>query len=182
MTSPKTLFTADDLWRLPSDGKRYELVRGELVEMPPAGARHGNVAINLGTLLNAYVRAGDLGKVFAAETAFVLQRHPDTVRAPDAAFVSKERLPSGDLPEGFLEVVPDLVVEVVSPSDTAVDVQRKVEDWLHAGVRLVWVIYPGTRSVAVYRSLADIRLLTEADTLEGDSVLPGFSCLVAELF
>ncbi len=182
MSTPKVLLTADDLLRLSRTGKRYELVGGELVEMAPTGARHGRVAIRSGSRLNAYVEQNDLGEVFAAETGFRLERQPDKVRAPDVAFVSKGRLPPGELPKGFLDIVPDLVIEVVSPGDTATYVQAKVEDWLQAGVRLVLVMYPDTRSVAVYRSLDDVRVLTEGDQLQGDPVLPGFSCPVKEIF
>jgi len=182
MSTQKILFTADDLLRLPNEGKRYELVKGELIEMAPTGGRHGRVAIRIGWRLGAYVEQQDLGEVFAAETGFLLERNPDKVRAPDGAFVAKGRLPPGDLPVGFLDIVPDLVVEVVSPSDTASYVQAKVEDWIRAGVRLVWVFYPDTRSVASYGSLDEVRILTESDRLQGDPVLPGFSCLVKDLF
>jgi Uma2 family endonuclease len=182
MSTQKVLFTADDLLRICTTGKRYELVDGELVEMAPTGARHGRVAIRTGSRLNNYVERNDLGEVFAAETGFRLARNPDKVRAPDVAFVSKGRLPQGDLPAGFLDIVPDLVVEVVSPSDTASYVQAKVEDWLRAGVHLVWVLYPDTRSVAVYRSLNEASVLTEDDQLQGNAVLAGFSHPVKDLF
>lgn len=182
MSTQKVLFTAEDLLRICATGKRYELVEGELVEMAPTGARHGRVASRADHRLRAYVEREDLGEVFAAETGFRLARNPDKVRAPDVAFVSKGRLPPGDLPVGFLDVVPDLVVEVVSPGDTASYVQAKVEDWLRAGVRLVWVFYPDTRSVAVYCSLGKSYILTEEDQLQGDPVLPGFTCPVKDLF
>lgn len=182
MSTQKLLFTADDLWRLSKEGKRYELVKGELIEMAPTGARHGRVAIRIGSRLNSYVEQQDLGEVFAAETGFRLERGPDKVRAPDVAFVAKGRLPPGELPAGFLDIVPDLVVEVVSPGDTANYIQAKVEDWLRSGVRLAWVFYPDTRSVASYGSLNEVRILTESDQLQGDPVLPGFSCLVKDLF
>lgn len=182
MSTEKVLLTADDLLRISGAGKRYELVRGELIEMAPAGGRHGRVAIRIGSRLNIHVEQQDLGEVLAAETGFRLERNPDRVRAPDVAFVAKGRLPPGDLPVGFLDIVPDLVVEVVSPGDTASYIQAKVEDWLRAGVRLAWVLYPDTRSVAVYRSLDKVRVLTEADHLHGDPVLPRFSCSVTDLF
>jgi Uma2 family endonuclease len=150
--------------------------------MAPTGGRHGRVAIRIGSRLNTYVEQEDLGEVFAAETGFLLERNPDKVRAPDGAFVAKGRLPPGDLPVGFLDIVPDLVVEVVSPSDTASYIQAKVEDWLRAGVSLAWVFYPDTRSVAVYRSLDEASVLSAGDHLQGDPVLPGFSCLVKDLF
>lgn len=185
MSTSRTLLTADDLLRLSSltmGAKKLELVKGELLAMRPAGGRHGRVAIRIGHRLDAYVEANDLGEVFAAETGFRIARDPDTVRAPDAAFIAKGRLPAGELPEGFLDIVPDLVVEVVSPNDTASYVQTKVEEWLRAGVRLVWVLYPDTRSVAVFSGLRNVRVLTQADQLDGGDALPGFTCHVRDLF
>lgn len=176
----QTLHTAEDLLRLSAQG-RYELVKGELIEMPPAGGRHGQVAMRIGIRLGAYVERQGLGEVFAAETGFYLAHRRDTVRAPDAAFVSRGRLPAGPAPEGYIDLTPDLAVEVVSPSDTASAIQAKVEDWLRAGTRLVWVVYPETRSVAVYGSLADVRILREGESLDGGEVVPGFSCPLAEI-
>lgn len=182
MTTSRTTYTAEDLMRLSSEGKRYELVKGELVEMAPTGGRHGRVSSRIDRRLGHFVEQHGLGELFAAETGFRLSRNPDTVRAPDVAFVARDRLPSADLPVGFPELAPDLVVEVLSPSDTAVQVQAKVEEWLRAGVRLVWVAYPDTRSVVVYRSLSEVTVLGEGDDLQGDPVLPGFSCPVSEIF
>jgi Uma2 family endonuclease len=182
MTTSRTIYTAEDLMRLSSEGKRCELVKGELVEMAPTGGRHGRVSSRIDRRLGNFVEQHGLGEVFAAETGFRLARNPDTVRAPDVAFVARERLPSPDLPTGYPELAPDLVVEVLSPSDTAVQVQAKVEDWLRAGVRLAWVVYPDTRSVVVYRSLSEVVVLGEEDNLQGDPVLPGFSCPVADIF
>jgi len=178
----RTTLTAEEFFHLATYDRCYELVKGELYEMTPAGAAHGSSAMRAGALLNVHVRANQLGEVFAAETGFILRRNPDTVRAPDAAFVSRDRLPTGELPVGFLELAPDLAVEVVSPGNTAREVQEKVEDWLRAGTRLLWVLYPATRSVAVHRSLEDVRVLSEEDALEGGEVIPGFACEVRELF
>jgi Uma2 family endonuclease len=182
MRTLKKLFTAEELLRLPTDGLRLELVKGKLYEMPPDGARHGNVAIRIASRLNAHVETAELGQVFAAETGFVLRRDPDTVRAPDAAFVSRDRLPQGELPVGFLELAPDLVVEVVSPSDSRREVREKAESWLLGGTRLVWVINPATRSATVYRSLDNFSDLSEDDTLDGEDVVPGLACQLRELF
>ena len=182
MRARKTLITAEELFRLSTTGCRYELVKGELFEMPPAGARHGSVAMRIGVLLGACVQANQLGYVFAAETGFILRRDPDTVRAPDASFVATDRFPAGELPIGFPELAPDLAVEVLSPSDTAREVEDKVEDWLQAGTRLVWVIDPATRSARVYRSLEELQELSEDDSLDGGDVLPGFACNIRELF
>ncbi|MBI4491533.1 MAG: Uma2 family endonuclease [Chloroflexi bacterium] len=182
MAVRRTLLTADELARLPDDRKRYELVRGELRTMPPAGAEHGMIAARLCARLLAHVEPRRLGDVFAAETGFLIERDPDTVRAPDAAFVAAGRFPEGHLPAGFAPLAPDLIAEVVSPFDAAAQVEEKVHEWLRAGVRLVWVIHPATRSVTVYRSLAEVRVLTEVDPLDGTPVLPGFTCPVRDLF
>ena len=182
MRALKTLFTAEELLHLPTKGRRLELVKGKVYEMPPAGARHGNVALQIGSLMNSYVRANQLGHVFAAETGFTLRRDPDTVRAPDASFVTTDRFPEEGLPTGFFEGSPDLAVEVVSPGDRPREVREKVADWLRAGTRLVWIIDPGTRSATVYRSLEDFEELSVDDSLNGGDVLPGFACSIGELF
>ena len=177
----KTLFTAEELLRLSRGRSRYELVQGELFEMAPAGAKHGRSAVRANMLLGTYVQANQLGETFAAETGFILARNPDTVRAPDACFVSAERLPPGELPASFLDIAPDLVVEVLSPEDTAGEVQQKVSEWLAAGTRLVWVIDPRRRSATVYRPLGDPQYLSENDVLGGEDVIPGFTCQVRDL-
>jgi Uma2 family endonuclease len=175
--------TADELLLLPDDGKRYELICGELHAMARAGGEHGYVAIEaayrLRTFLAQHPNAG--GVLFAAETGFRLTRGPDTVRAPDVAYVSEARRAQALVP-GYPEMAPDLVVEVVSPNDTAGEIQRKVDQWLAAGVRLVWVLYPSTRSALAYRADGTARLLHADDELTGDPVLPGFSCRLGELF
>jgi Uma2 family endonuclease len=113
---------------------------------------------------------------------FVLRRDPDTVRAADIAFVRRERLPAGDLPRGFFEGAPDLVVEILSPSDRYTDILRKVSEWLEAGAAMVWVVDPEHHGVMVFRSDGTLRLLGESDSLEGEEVLPGFRYPVGELF
>ena len=178
----RTLVTADELLRMPDDGKRYELIEGELIEMAPAGPRHGEIAATIVIVLGHYVRQNDLGTIFAAETGFLLRYDPDTVRAPDAAFIAKDRLPSEGVPIGYFDTIPDLVVEVVSPSDRAGQVQEKIEQWIEHGVKLVWVAYPECRSITVYRSLSEVQVLHEGDILTGGPVLPGFSCAVSDIF
>ena len=182
MRTLKKLFTAEELLHLPTNGQRLELVKGKLYEMPPAGARHGNVAINIGALLNVHVRSAGLGQVFAAETGFILARDPDTVRAPDVAFVARSRIPEGELPVGYMELAPDLAVEIISPTDRRREVREKAEDWLGFGVCLVWVIDPATHSATVYRSLDDVAELSEDDSLDGEDVVPGFACALGDLF
>ncbi len=182
MAAEKTLITADDLLRLRDDGMRHELVRGELRTMPPAGEEHGIVAGEAFGLIRDFVRPRRLGYVFAAETGFFLEHAPDLVRAPDVAFVAAGRFEGRRPSRRFSDLVPDLVVEVVSPYDTATEVEEKVLDWLNAGVRLVWVVHPSTRSVTVYQSRIEIRLLTAGEELSGGEVLPGFTCQVRDLF
>ena len=177
----KELFTAEELACLPHQGRRLELVQGKVYEMPLGSGEHGYIACNAGSLLGAHVRANGLGMMFAAETGFFLRRNPDTVRAPDAAFIAQERLPAPEQLRGYVEVAPDLVVEVVSPSDRAREVQDKVAEWLNAGVRLVWVIYPATRSAVAYRSMTEATRLSEDDTLDGGEVVPGFACTLREV-
>lgn len=172
--------TVEEFARLPDAENRMELVRGRLVREPPAGFEHGGIAMNVGRRLGEFVDREDLGVVVAAETGFVLFEDPPTVRAPDAAFVAKERLPEDCV--GYAHLAPDLAVEVVSPSNTTAQLHDKVCDFLDAGTRMVWVIEPSRRTVMVYRSRDDIRLLAEDDELEGGDVLPGFSVQVAELF
>lgn len=182
MTETGTKLTAEELLGLTDDGKRYELVEGELREMAPAGARHGRVAMKLASRLDRHVEINRLGMVLAAETGFRISRDPDTVRAPDVSFVAKERIPSEGPPEGYWELAPDLAVEVVSPNDPAVQVQSKVQMWLESGVRLVWVVYSDTRAIMAYKSLKEITTFTAEDTLDGGQVVPGFECAVAEIF
>src|SRR5689334_12992362 len=143
MLPTKALMTADELLRMPGEsGKRYELLHGELRTMAPAGYQHGKVASAIDALVRDYVIAHKLGDVVAAETGFLLARNPDHVRAPDCAFVAAGRLPPGPGPVGYAELAPDFVAEVVSPGDSASEVQERVDDWLRAGTKVLWVVYP----------------------------------------
>ena len=174
MSSPAFL-TAEELLHLNLPNKRTELVRGILVVRELAGNQHGDVAMRLGVAIHTHVEAHRLGRVFAAEAGFTLARKPDTVRAPDVAFISIERLPDPP-PRGFAELAPDLAVEVLSPDDRAGDVLEKVADWLKAGTRLVWVVDPIRVNARVYRADGSESLLNETDALQGEDVLPGFTC------
>jgi len=173
--------TAEELFDLPDDGMRHELVEGELLTMTPAGAEHGRVALRVGARILAHVEEQGLGEAYAAETGFVVHRGPDTVRAPDVAFVAAERL-TGDRVRGFAELAPDLVVEVVSPSDRATEVASKAEMWLDAGVRLVWVVDPQARLAAVHHPGGLVTVLREDGVLDGEDVLPGFTLPLESLF
>ncbi|RMH91081.1 MAG: Uma2 family endonuclease, partial [Calditrichaeota bacterium] len=174
--------TAEELLHMSGDGFRYELVRGELRKISPTGQRHGRIANRIATSLSNHVWEHDLGDVFAAETGFKLSENPDTVRAPDVAFVCRERLEQVEDQEGFFPGAPDLAVEVISPGDTYSQVEEKVRDWLDAGARMVVVTDPRTRSVKVYRSCKDVRVLTEDDLLDGEDVVPGWKLPVKDIF
>ena len=177
---PETM-TAENLFALPDDGFRYELIKGDLRKMPPTGFEHGIRTCRLTVPLGDYVRKNDLGEIAAAETGFQIGWNPDTVRAPDIAFVRKDRLPPPGQ-RGYFRGAPDLAVEVVSPGDTSRKVDEKVAEWLNAGAPLVWVVRPRHRTVTVYRSLTDLTVLTERDTLDGEQIVPGFHCRVREIF
>ncbi len=180
--STTTVMTAEELLDLPDDGQRHELVRGELRTMTPAGFRDGRIAVRVAARLDAHVEQRALGVVVAAETGFRIARSPDTVRAPDAAFVAEHRLPPVEEQHGFLDLAPDLVVEVVSPSDRAGDVLAKAQDWLAAGVQIVWVVHPAQRLVVVHAADGSVLHVGADGELDGGAVLPGLHLPVAELF
>ena len=179
--STKTLLTGDDLWKIVADGSRYELSRGELVPMTPVGFQHSAIVGRLGKLLSIYVDGKRLG-IVGMEGGFKLNRAPDTLRAPDIHFVSKERLAKEGITEKFADYPPDLAVEVLSPEDTASEIQKKVEEYLAGGVPLVWVVDATNQKVTVYRSLQDVRILSADQELDGGEVVPGFRVKVAEIF
>ena len=181
-TTATKLMTADELLMMPDDGFRYELVKGELKRMSPTGDEHGRVTMELAYALYQYVKLSNLGKVYAAETGFKLESDPDTVRAPDIAFVSMERIQATGRIQGYRGGAPDLAVEVLSPGNTKREMADKVKDYFAAGARLVWIVNPKPKTVSVYRSPSDIIMLTEKDTLEGGEVVPGFKIPVAEIF
>jgi Uma2 family endonuclease len=183
MSSTTTkLVTADELLMMPDDGFSYELVKGELKRMPPTGREHGSVTMELAAPLHRYVKLNQLGQVYAAETGFKLESDPDTVRAPDIAFVRAERIQSTGRVQGYGEGAPDLAVEVLSPGNTKREMAEKVEEYFAAGARLVWVVNPKSKTVTVYRSLTDTVTMAEKDTLDGGEVVPGFQIPVAEIF
>jgi Uma2 family endonuclease len=173
--------TATEFARLADDGKRRELLAGEVIETMPPGGIHGIIAARLVRWLLEWIDAG-AGGAAGVESGFLLARDPDTVRAPDVAYVSAARIPAGGIPETFWNLAPDLAVEIVSPSETAEDVRDKVRDYLHAGTQVVWVIYPRSREMLAYRPDGSARTFGPDDTLEDPVLLPGFQCPLAALF
>ena len=169
---------------MPDNGSRYELVEGDLRKMAPAGDVHGYLALRIASRLERHVDANNLGKTYAAETGFKLSSNPDTVRAPDAAFVSRERVEKAGKVKGYWPGAPDLVAEVVSPNDTHSEVIGEALAWLEAGSRMVLVVDPDKITVTVYRSREEIRVLTAdaGEIIDGSDVVPGWKLPVAELF
>lgn len=182
MSTTARLTTAEHLLQMPDDGFRYELLRGELKKLSPASHEHGRIAANVTGSLAPHVKKHGLGAAYAAETGFLLSTNPDTVRAPDVAFVSRKRIENAGATTGFFPGAPDLAVEVISPGDSYAEVEDKVLDWLSAGARLVVVVNPRKRVVTTYRSLTDILVLTEKDRLDGGDVVPAWSMSLEDIF
>ena len=181
--TPETkVWTDAEFMALPDDGNRYELVKGELINLGNSGALHGYIAILLSAALFALVTSRKLGVLLDSSTAFTMKN--GNKRSPDIAFFAKERLQGlEELPTGFLEGGPDLVVEILSPGNTVAEIEDKIAEYFANGTRLLWVISPGQHYVLVYRSgYEPERLLTSGDFLEGEDVVPGFTFPVADLF
>jgi Uma2 family endonuclease len=173
------VLTDEQLMQTPQDGRKYELVDGELV-VSPAGGRHGKVTVRLVVRLGGFVESHDLGHVFDSSTGYVLPG--GNRRAPDVSFVASGRFPGEDVPRGFIELPPDLAVEVLSPGDDPRKVMDKIGEYLQSGVRLVWVIDPETRRAVAYRSLTAVHDIPSEGALSGEDVVPGFACPLASLF
>ena len=176
------LLTAGEFLRLCEQGAlRGELIRGKVRETVPAGGKHGELGMTIGTALTVHVRPNRLGRVAGTDTGVLLERDPDTVREPDVAFFSADTLPLDIEVHGYYEVIPDLVVEIVSPNDRPQEIADKVAMWLSHGVRLVWAVYPSARTVAVHTSEGPSLIYTEDDELDGGAVLPDFRCAVRDI-
>jgi len=152
------------------------------VQSDLCGAVHGLISSNVTSQIDQFIRSRKIGKIFGGTPGFIVSRNPDTVRAPDVAFISQARLEETGIPEKYFPGVPDLAVEVVSPSDTVYGVDSKAREWLASGCRTVWVVQPRRRTVTVYKSTEDIQVLTSNGSIEGGAVLPGFSCPVEAFF
>ncbi|MFZ1937400.1 MAG: Uma2 family endonuclease [Thermoguttaceae bacterium] len=180
MVTAQPITTAEQLFQA-SDLGRCELLRGELIMMSPAGSEHGMIVAEIAGILRDFVKPRALGVVLGAETGFRVSSNPDTVLAPDVAFVRVDRVGDG-LPKGFFPGAPDLAVEVLSPNDRAGEMFAKVQAWLNAGCASVWVVDPKTQTVTVYGADRKAIMFTSADVLTGGELLPGFSSPVAGIF
>jgi Uma2 family endonuclease len=177
-TTQTHLMTVEEFMNIDDDYHRHELIKGELLTMPPPGYPHGTVTLNLSILLGMYVKNNNLGRV-AAETGYKLESNPDTVLAPDLSFIARDRV--GVASEGYRAGAPDLAVEVLSPSDRRGQVERKTSLWLQLGATSVWNVHPRHRTVEVFRANGERRLFHETDELVDDTV-PGFRVKVSEIF
>lgn len=182
MTITPKLMTWQELADLPDDGMQHELVRGELRTMAPPFYEHGRSADRIGRSLENHVEAHQLGEVRRAEIGFLLTARPDTVRAPDVAFLSREHLARLGEIRGYFPGSPDLAVEVISPNDRYTEVDEKVAEWLEHGARLVFVVNPRRRVVVVHRPGQRPQTLGVNDMLDGEDVVPGWSMAVRDLF
>jgi Uma2 family endonuclease len=175
---PTRTITDDELLRLPKDGNKYELVDGE-IRLSPAGGRHGEISLALGSEIRAFVKPRRLGKVFDSSTGFrMLSRN---VRSPDVSFVAADRLPGGKAPVGFFEIRPDLAVEVLSPSDPTGEILQRILEYFAGGTRLMWIIDPEARRATIYHSPTAVREVDATGSLDGEDVIPGFHCVLADL-
>ena len=177
----KKLLTAEEFFQLPEpeDGSQQELVRGEIVTMAPPGGMHGVSCNKAGRWIGNFVADRNLGTVTNNDTGVVTERAPDTVRGPDVAYWSKERLK--EVPVGYIEAAPDMLVEVLSPSNTSKKIRAKLKEYFKKGVLMVWVIAPEDRTLTIYRTLDEGRVLHDTAMVGGEEVLPGFSCRVSDL-
>jgi Uma2 family endonuclease len=182
MSTSTALMTAEELIRLPSGEFRYELIDGELKTMSPSGHTHGRITMRLAAPLAEYVLEKGLGEAYGAETGFKLTSNPDTVLAPDVAFISQRRLEEVGETKGYWPGPPDLAVEVLSPDDRPTKVKAKLTKWLAFGAKQVWIVDPKLSTVTVYRSLSDITTFSEDDYLEAEDLLPGFRVSLERLF
>ena len=180
MTTNTRLMTADELIALPRGQHRYELVKGELLTMSPSGEEHGAVIGNLTILLGQFVKANNLGILYGAETGFKLESDPDTVLAPDIAFIRRVRL--GRRSKGYRLGAPDLVVEVLSPSDHKKKVERKTAQWLELGAKTVWLVDPDSKTVEVHHAKGETTVFRENEELVDHDLVSGFRVRVSDIF
>lgn len=180
--APK-LMTAEDLLRLPDagDGMMHELIRGEVVTVPRPGFRHGRRQYAIARILDDFGKEKSHGRA-ATDVGILIERDPDTVRGPDVAYWSAERMPLDQEPEGFAVIAPDVCVEILSPTNRRAELHEKIVEYFRFGVQMVWVVDPEDRTLTVYRSADEARLFHESAKFSDNDVLSGFECLVGELF
>ena len=174
--------TVEEFLYWPDDGLRHELVMGEVTNVSPGSSRHGFVISRLNRLIEVFVEQHKLGAVFGAETGFVLARNPDTVLAPDVAFVRRARLAVTRLSDSFFEGPPDLAVEVMSPSDSRPQAEKKAKQWLEHGAREVWIVNPKSKSISVLSHDHDPQVCAAADQFSASEILSGLTFAVRDLF
>ncbi len=177
-----SLLTAEEFFLRDDFDSQTELVKGEVIQMPPADSYHGTICVNIAVLLKQHAKQRDLGHVFSNDGTVITERNPDSVRGADVGYVSYTKIPKGQYPRGPLSIPPDLIVEVRSPSDRWVGIQRKVLEYLDAGVTVVCVLDPTTETARIYRSDRDEEQLKNGDPLTFEDVLPGFSIPLKQLF
>jgi Uma2 family endonuclease len=180
VTATDELITGAELYEMGNIG-RCELVEGRVIRMSPVKPGHGRFEFRLAKRISDYVEANDLGEVMVGEVGIYVRREPDTVRGADILYISHEKLAKAT-PESFLDVAPELIVEIMSPSDRWVDVKRKLREYLSAGVNVVWVVEPDAGVISVYRSPTDVQEFSDRDVLVAEDILPGFSLPLADLF
>ncbi len=179
-TPVATLVTGEELFEMGDIGP-CELIDGRIVHMPPAGEEHGTIEFTLGAELRNFVRKHRLGRITGGEAGIYIRHNPDRVRGADIVFIASDRATESP-GKGFLDIAPDLVVEIMSPPDRWQEMRQKLEDYLSIGVQWVWVVEPDNRAILIYRSLTDITVLGEADLLRGEGVLEGFAIAVRDVF
>lgn len=177
----KVLLTGDDLLNMPATDEHHELIEGELITMPPPGSPHAEIGANFVIVLGLYKRQFNNGRVLI-ESGYYTRGDNHTVRAPDAAFISYARLPAEQSLEGYLTVAPELILEVISPNDSAKDVEAKVLEWLEFGVAMVLLAYPDTQRIHVYTAPEEVKIYKRTDTISGGDVLPGLEIKVQDIF
>lgn len=182
MVATRLITTPDELEAMDPDGERFEVLFGELIEVPGMGLRHGRQGGRIHGYLAAHVFANDLGEVFTSDSRFVLTSEPRSVLAPDVSFIAKDRLPPGEVDAGFSRIVPDLVVEIASPSQYAPELLQRVTAFFQGGVREVWLVRPVSETITIFRPDTVEVVLTLEDTLDGGSVVPGFRLPLRSIF
>jgi Uma2 family endonuclease len=181
-TTSTALITAEELLQLPDDDLRHELINGELITMPLPRVPHGRIALRLSVFLGQFILDHDLGEAFATDTGFKLTSNPDTVLAPDFAFVTSEHFSEGSETEGYWPGPPDFAVEVLSPSDRPGKVNKRIALWFSFGIKQLWIVDPKNSTLIIYRSPVDATTFSGSDYLESPDLFPGFRISLDKIF